>query len=240
MVEPDRDAFEQVWAWLAEALHSRGPDFQFNAQSIDGHVLPDTEDALWRLASAQVIRLGHQNTQYVLTEFGVHALQDMNPEQSDSRYVGALEEYAPLLDPSALGYVKLALGCLPDRRQAAVALVRVAVELEVRTTLLEIVESLNSPSRGDQHVLRRGELAAMSGALVRLARDRGLLAAGDDVKDLESGIERVRISGNEILHPSSGIALVDSWGAHAVFHSFQRFASLASRVKKTLRGAGPT
>ncbi len=221
---------ERVWDWVKEhgsehSLHG------FSAQVIDGCVEPETVDELWRLVSAGILRPSGGSAQFSLTETGTKVIQSDDSPFSGDGFFESVRSSSPGLSQGAEGYLLIALRCLPSVPEAAIALLRVALEAEV-DSFIDVYEGGMSSRVSNFH---RRELSTRIEEVLSRARSKGLLVRDDDVKRLSAHCDLIRISGNEIMHPTgTGLPPTDPLAIKSLFHNFRTFAAEMSRMKSEL------
>lgn len=231
------DAMEILWGWIKEAEPSnRNPTlpFSFNLQSIHGEEDHRYSDAIWQLATAGILR-PQGARDFILTKLGQDAIkEDVSPYASNA-FLEEINKLAPRLKPDSRAYLALALECLYGVPSAAVALVRVALEIELDSLIEKFVRSQN-PGNNARRRLYDRNVGTRAKEFLHQLRSRALIP-DEEIHLFESDISLIRISGNQILHPSDGMPSVDSLLVRAVLHAYRSFASIASDLKERLANA---
>ena len=225
---------ESVWEWLkkraASSLQPGSPASQFTAQVVDEHHQEKIEnlDALWHFAIAGIIRPG-TTTQFTFTDEGRSILtQDVSPYQYHE-FLEAVEHSAPLLDDDCKAYLSLALSCIYQVPAASVVLSRVALEIEV-DSLIDACIAAWQPGTMSRRKLTARDLGVRARELVNQLRNRDLQTT-DDNDLFESHINEIRITANQVLHPSGGPPITNPMAVQSVLYAFIVFAELTSAAK---------
>lgn len=234
-------AMESVWTWIkTNEPNNLNPtmSFEFSAQQVseqlgrqgvDHHVL----DALWQLVTAGILVPTASTRQFRLSGWGEQAIkQDRSPYQKH-KFLAETQVVAPNLDIDSLAYLSLALDCMYRIPTATIALIRVALEIEIDSVIEAFIQSQNLGNTARRNLSDRNIRTRVEELLNQL-RSRTLIPE-EDSKLFESYINQIRISGNRVLHPKDGVPLVDSLLVQSVIHAFASFANMASELKVTLR-----
>lgn len=236
----DQTTAERVWEWLlTERPQGRGAR-NFKAQQVSPSSSPDdvpTHDELWRLAAAGVVRVYDPN--YAVTDFGERLLTGSTSSliTGGSAFANLVRSAAPNLDPDASSYFDLAIECVPIVMPAALALIRVACELETDSLIGVLIT--HSPPK-DPSKLRNRNLAVRMAALLDQLEAQTLLSK-DSTRELAASMEICRSSGNRVLHPPPAAS---SWepDLHRVTASasaFRDIAATSSAIKDVLGVLSP-
>ena len=214
----------EVWEWIKSNRGAFGPN-GFTSQEIRGSEHPGILDALWALVTANILRPNAPSQrQFELTAFGAEAFNDDSP-YDQSEFLRQVRIDAPCLDSDAEGYLALALNIIFTAPQAAVALLRAGLELEIGS-LIAVYIAAGHQSSGR---LRGQDLSGrISGIVSRLQSEMD----SEDVSELNSCCTIVRLGGNRVLHPSGRMPGIDRTEVTTVFHAFRRLSALSSRAMK--------
>lgn len=222
---------EKVWDWLKEYGSQHSPT-AFSAQLIDGSVEPNTVDELWRLVSAGILRPDTGSAQFILTEVGAAVIQSDDSPYSGTEFFESVRSMSPDLSDTAEGFLMMALRCVPAVPEAAVALLRAALETEV-DSFIDVYEGAVAGSRVKN--FHRRELSRRIEEVISRARGKRLLATQDDARMLTAHCDLIRISGNKVLHSTrEGPPTIDPLMVKSLFHSFRSLAAEMSRMKALL------
>lgn len=234
----DRDSANQIiWDWF-KANVPKDPEtpFSFIGQRIHPHGIrdPEYEEALWRFATAGLIRLDG-GPQFTITEAGRLAVaEDISPYQRSS-FLDAFDSAAPLLDSDSRAYVSLVLDCVYSVPTAAVVLARVALEKELDSVIVTCIAEWN-PSTAARRKLEGRDLSDRVGELISQLRSRGIQDP-EEGRLFESHVNEVRITANRILHPTAGMPEVNPLMVQSILYALMGFASIASQVKDRVQNA---
>jgi hypothetical protein len=154
--------------------------------------------------------------------------QDASPYQKH-KFLADTRDRAPLLELDSLAYLALGLDCIHSIATAAIALTRVALEIEINSVIEAFIQ-FHHPGSTTQKKLSDRDIATRVEALLEQFRSRNL--PEEEIKLFESSINQIRILGNRILHPKDGVPLVDPLMVQSVMYSFCSFASIASNLKE--------
>ena len=122
---------QEVWDWIRTDKRSLEPN-GFAAQDIRGSDYPEVLDALWALVAGNILRPNAPSQrQFQLTGVGAESLNDEWSPYAGSEFVRKVRIDAPFIDPGAAGYLALAVDIILTAPQAAVALLRAGLELEI-------------------------------------------------------------------------------------------------------------
>lgn len=222
----------QVWEFLKiQRMKGKGEQRHFSGQSVTGSVLDEIDEELWRLTTSGVLRVMGPN--YSLTAFGTAALDDdSSPLRSPQAFTDALDAGAPDLDEDARGYLVLALDCFPVAKPAALALVRVALELDLGSFIEEFIGRLQPK---DIKKLRDRNIRNRMDGIVEQVRSRNLWSE-DEIRFWQANMETCRAGGNAVLHPRGKEAIVDAEQVVGAFAAFRGAATAHSRLRAIIAG----
>lgn len=236
-----RNALATVWGWIKNN-EPTNPNpymrFEFTAQQvsqqlgkqgIDPHVL----DALWQLVSSGILMPTTSTPQFRLSGWGERAIQQDTSPHEKHEFLEETQLVAPHIEPDSVAYLSLGLDCMYGTPAATIALTRVALEIEIDSVIDRLVESQN-PGNTARRVLSNRNIATRVEELFKQIRSRDLMPQ-EDLKLFESHTNVIRISGNRILHPKSGMPLVDPLMVQSVLYAFRSFAHIASSLKEQLK-----
>lgn len=227
---------EKVWEWLRQNKPKRAKDdFQFTAQTVHGQFVDeDYVDALWGLANAGIVRLYRKDLAYSLTQRGRQLLDGALSVYQGVRFLTAVKSEAEHLDSDASAYFEMALECALAVPHAAIALVRVAFEVELGSVIDQFITSANSGiGAGTRKKLLDRDASVRLNEIAQQIQSRSLLTK-EDAKEFETTGHSCRLEGNRVLHPKEGAPQIDPVTVQAAFHAFRRFAILSSQLKKTM------
>lgn len=239
-MEDREELVTTVLDWIkSNEPHNDNPHrrFQFPAQRVSQETRgkaddPDVVDALWKLVTAGILIPSTSHAVFELSGWGKEAIQqDTSPYQKD-KFVLETKKLAPRLEPDSLAYLLLGLDCVHGMPGATIALIRVALEIEIDSVIESFIES-QKPGNASLRKLTNRNISTRADELLYQLRNRSLFLTEDQDKLLESYINQIRISGNKILHPKDGLPFVDPMLVESVLHAFRSFASIASELKAT-------
>ena len=220
-------ATTEVWEWIKTNKGSWVTD-EFTAQQISLSEDPEILDALWALVAANKLRpTASSQSQFRLTGFGAEAFGDEGSPYAEDEFVRKVSIDAPCIDADAEGYLTLGLSIISTVLQAAVALLRAGLELEVNSLIGAYIAAGHQTTAR----LRNRDLSErIAGIVIRLPN----LLDSEEAKEFDSCCTTVRLGGNRVLHPSGGILEIDRTEVTAVFHAFRRMTTLSSGAKATM------
>ena len=231
-----KNAMEVVWEWIKlnepKNINPR-MRFLFSAQQVSEGtggqgVNPHILDALWQLVSAGILVPAGSLSQFELSGWGEEVIkQDISPYQKH-KFLAEMQDLAPLLEPDSLAYLALGLDCMHGIATATIALIRVALGIELDSVIEAFIQSQkprNTTQLSNRNIVTRAE------ALLDQFRSRKLIPE-EEIKLFESYINQMRILGNRILHPKNGVPLVDPLMVQCVLYCFRSFACIASKLKE--------